>query len=176
MDATQQLIQALSTTEADKRSGRLRVGARVDGRLRFATFYLRAGKLLECEFLQSSAAAACEALVDADIVSSVFIQGVIPEFSASSVPPPEQLIEKLRESQEESQANGFDSDALIRVSADTLAEFYGRRAASMIAAIATRHSPEHQAEEFVRACSEQAAKLAGTRKARSAFEPLFALL
>jgi len=173
----EQFIESVTSVHREKSTGRLRVGLRMDGKLRFATLFFDQGQLLDCEAQGQYGKTALNDLLDRPLVSSVFIRGEIPaDTKNSTVPDVGAFIESARDRMAGEAVPAFDPDELIEITVDALRAIFGKRADRLVANIVAEFPPQKSAEVFLQECNKLAAEFSGSRKADSLFEPLFALV
>lgn len=173
----QHFIELVATVNGRKRTGRLRVGARVDGKLQFATFYFNEGQLHGCEFRDQSGSPAINELLGSLIVSSIFIQGDISNCCKNAlVPEVETLLTMAQQQVNDNAPTSFDSNELKSITVDALTEFFGKRAIKLVEDIAACYPPETSAKQFLKECAKLASAFIGAKKAQRLFQPLFALI
>lgn len=173
----EQFAATLKKAAEENKTGQLRVGARRDGKLEFASLFFAGGVLHGCEFAGRSGAPAFEVLLATPIVSSVFLQDAGADAAAATpIAGVGAMLAVAQAAASEPESTAIGGEELFDVTLDAMAEIFGRRAPKLVGEIAAEHPPGESAARFLQECSVLAANLVGRKKAGQIFDPLFELV
>ena len=177
----QKLIELVTKVNNKKRTGKLRVGthsqAGLDRKLLIATLFFNEGQLYDCEYDNQSGNRAVTDLINAPMVSTIFIQCDISAVSEKSfVPNVDTFLAMVKRQIMDKTPPPFDPSDLTRAAAETLREFCGKRAGKLIEDLIVRFPPAQNPKIFVRECVNIASDFIGVERAREKLKPLYSLI